>query len=132
LASIGIFTPTKEGGWTGTVRTLSIDAKVKFVPNDNRSNERAPTFRIYVGRSDVGAAWIGAARATASAEYFDVKLDDPTWQEPFWAILRIEKTGSEAHLIWRRQRLLRCPDASGSFSRAHEQICDVLSDDLKC
>jgi len=123
LALIGIFTPTKEGGWTGTVRTLAIDIKVKFVPNDNRSNDRAPIFRIYTGQSEIGAAWVGTARANTSPEYFDVKLDDPTWAEPVWATLRVEKTGSEAHLVWRRQ------DASENSER-HKAESDRLK--AKC
>ncbi|MEJ1968429.1 MAG: DUF736 family protein [Rhizomicrobium sp.] len=36
MAIIGTFTPTKEGGWSGAIRTLTIDVKAKFVPNDNR------------------------------------------------------------------------------------------------
>lgn len=87
------------------MRTLAIDAKVKFVPNDNRSNDRAPAFRIYAGQSEIGAAWVGAACANASPEYFDVKFDDPTWAMPVWTTLRLEKTGNEAHLVWRRQNI---------------------------
>ena len=47
MSVIGMFTPTKEGGWSGTIRTLIIDAKLRFVPNDNRDSERAPAFKLY-------------------------------------------------------------------------------------
>ena len=56
MAIIGTFTPTKDGGWTGTIRTLTIDVKARFVPNDNRDNDRAPDFRVFAGRSELGAA----------------------------------------------------------------------------
>ncbi|PKQ02986.1 MAG: DUF736 domain-containing protein, partial [Alphaproteobacteria bacterium HGW-Alphaproteobacteria-12] len=46
MSVIGMFTPTKEGGWSGTIRTLTIDAKLRFVPNDNRDSERAPAFKL--------------------------------------------------------------------------------------
>ena len=57
MSIIGTFTPTKDGGWAGTIRTLTIDVKARFVPNDNRDSERAPEFRIFAGRSELGAAW---------------------------------------------------------------------------
>jgi uncharacterized protein (DUF736 family) len=34
-----------------------INAKVRFVPNDNRENDRAPMFRISIGEFEIGAAW---------------------------------------------------------------------------
>src|SRR3546814_7860367 len=39
----------RSGGWAGTIRTLTIDVKARFVPNDNRDNERAPDFRVFAG-----------------------------------------------------------------------------------
>jgi len=102
MAIIGVFTATKEGGWTGTVRTLAVNAKVQFVPNDNRTNKKAPAFRVLAGGSEVGVAWEGAPRAGSAVEHLDVKLDDPTWREPIWTALHFEKCGVEAHLIWRR------------------------------
>jgi uncharacterized protein (DUF736 family) len=38
MSVIGDFTPAKGGGWTGRIRTLVMDAKVRLVPNDNRDN----------------------------------------------------------------------------------------------
>ena len=60
MAIIGTFAPTKDGGWSGAIRTLTIDVKAKFVPNDNRENDRAPAFRIFAGHSELGAAWTSA------------------------------------------------------------------------
>jgi hypothetical protein len=54
MSVIGTFTPAKDGGWTGSIRTLSINAKVRLVPNDNRDNENAPAFRVFVGQSRIG------------------------------------------------------------------------------
>ncbi len=34
MSVIGTFTPTKDGGWTGTIRTLTIHAHVRLVPNE--------------------------------------------------------------------------------------------------
>jgi uncharacterized protein (DUF736 family) len=53
MAVIGIFTPAKDGG----THTLSMNIKLRFVPNDDRDSEQAPAFRIYAGRSELRAAW---------------------------------------------------------------------------
>ena len=43
---------------TGEIVTLSVRAKgVRIVSEDNRSNENAPTHRVFVGRAEIGAAW---------------------------------------------------------------------------
>jgi uncharacterized protein (DUF736 family) len=99
MSVIGMFTPTKEGGWSGTIRTLTIDAKLRFVPNDNRDSERSPAFKLYVGRSEVGAA--GWERG-CKKEYLSVRLDDPALAVPVHAALFSSEDGREAHLVWRR------------------------------
>ena len=63
MAIIGTFTPTKDGGWTGAIRTLTIDVKAKFVPNDNRDSDRAPAFRIFAGRSETSNESMRRARS---------------------------------------------------------------------
>ena len=51
MATIGTFTKT-ENGFTGTVKTLSLNVKtVKFVPAEGDS-ERGPDFRIFAGATD--------------------------------------------------------------------------------
>jgi len=52
MATIGTFTKTKEGGYVGTIRTLTVNVKTKLVPNDNRENDKAPTFRVFAGSAD--------------------------------------------------------------------------------
>lgn len=100
MSVIGMFMPTKEGGWSGTIRTLTIDAKLRFVPNDNRDSERAPAFKLYVGRSEVGAAW---RERGGKKEYLSVRLDDPVLAAPVHAALFPAEDGQEAHLVWRRR-----------------------------
>nr|GAJ37593.1 uncharacterized conserved protein [Bradyrhizobium sp. DOA9] len=42
----------------GEIMTLSLQAKcVRIIAETNRSNENAPSQRIYVGRAEIGAAW---------------------------------------------------------------------------
>ncbi|MCI4218459.1 DUF736 family protein, partial [Dickeya dianthicola] len=56
MANIGIFTADKDG-FTGTLRTLTLNVKVKLVPNDKGSSENAPDFRMQAASHDIGAAW---------------------------------------------------------------------------
>lgn len=74
MSVIGTFTPAKDGGWTGTIRTLTIDVKARFVPNDNRDSDRAPEFRIFAGRSELGAAWRQRTSGENPREYLSVRL----------------------------------------------------------
>ncbi|HCL6741045.1 TPA: DUF736 domain-containing protein, partial [Citrobacter freundii] len=45
MANIGTFTAEKDG-FTGTLRTLTLNVKVKLVPNDKGDNENAPDYRL--------------------------------------------------------------------------------------
>lgn len=56
MSVIGNFTLAKDGGWTGNIRTLAIDAKLRLVPNDNREHENAPAFRAMIGWSRIDDA----------------------------------------------------------------------------
>lgn len=104
MAQIGSFNLSKDGGWTGSIRTLTIDAKVRLVPNDNRENENAPAFRVFVGQSQIGDAWEAQSSGDNPKYYLRVRLDDPSLNEPVSAALFLSEDGNEAHLIWKRRQ----------------------------
>lgn len=104
MSVIGTFTPTKDGGWTGSIRTLTIHAHVRLVPNDNRESEHAPAFRVYIGRSRIGDAWIAQSSGESPKDYLRVRLDDPSLPEPLSAALFQSESGMEAQLVWSRRR----------------------------
>ena len=108
MAQIGSFTLAKDGGWTGSIHTLTIDAKVRLVPNDNRDSENAPAFRVFVGQSRIGDAWEARSAGDNPKYYLRVRLDDPSLNEPISAALFPPEDGGEAKLVWNRRR----PDAS--------------------
>lgn len=101
---IGRFIPTKDGGWLGTIRTLTIDVKARFVPNDNRDSENAPAFRIFAGTSELGAAWCQRTTGENPREYLSVKLDDPNLPEGISAALFEAEDSNGAQLVWSRRR----------------------------
>ncbi|CEF48488.1 unnamed protein product [uncultured bacterium] len=101
---IGTFTPAKDGGWSGSIRTLTIDAKVRLVPNDNRDNDKAPAFRVFVGQSRIGDAWEARSGGESPKDYLRVRLDDPSLSEPISAALFPSEDGGAAQLVWSRRR----------------------------
>ena len=73
---------------------LTVKVKgVRIVPVDNRTNDEAPTHRIYVGRAEIGAAW--SKRSNEGRDYLSVKLDDPSFNAPIYANLFGDETGEQ-------------------------------------
>ena len=99
MATIGTFTAGKDG-YTGMIRTLTVNVKAQIKANDAKKNDGAPDFRIYAGRAELGAAWIKHTSGDEPREYLSVRLDDPSFAEPIHAAL-FERDGA-AILVWNR------------------------------
>jgi len=104
MAIIGHFTAPKDGGWEGTIQTLSINTKVRLVPNDNQSSDKAPAFRVFAGKSELGAAWKARSQGDDPRDYLSLKLEDPSLHETISAALFEAEDGRQATLVWNRQR----------------------------
>lgn len=102
MGIIAVLKPTKEGGWEGAIRTLSINRAVRLVPNDDRASDAAPIFRVLAGKAELGAVWPRRTSRTGKS-YFPVKLDDPGLPQPITATLFEPTVGVEAHLVWNRR-----------------------------
>ena len=100
MANIGSF--KKVGSeFQGEIVTFSVQTKgVRIVPETNRSNDNAPSHRVYVGRAELGAAW--SKRSEEGREYLSVKLDDPSFTAPIYANLFDDEDGEGHTLIWSR------------------------------
>ena len=102
MANIGSF---KQVGsdFLGEIVTLSVQAKnVRIIAETNRSNENAPSHRVYVGRAEIGAAW--SKRSEDGRDYLSLKLDDPSFNAPIYANLFDDEEGDSYTLIWSRPR----------------------------
>ena len=100
MATIGSFTTGKDG-YTGTIRTLTVNVKASIVANDRKASEGAPDFRIYAGRAELGAAWKAKTSGDDARDYLSVVLDDPCFPEPIRAAL-FEEDGV-GFLVWNRR-----------------------------
>lgn len=103
MSVIGAFTPAKDGGWTGSIRTLTINTKLRLAPNDNRDSDNAPAFRVLAGNSRVGDAWEAHTTGDSPKPYWRVRLDDPALPAPFTAVLFLTDDGTSAQLVWNRR-----------------------------
>jgi uncharacterized protein (DUF736 family) len=100
MSSIGTFTAS-DNGYTGSIKTLTLNVKTKFVASE-KDHEKAPDYRIFAGATEFGAAWKKTAR-DSDREYLSVKLDDPSFPAPLYASL-VKVDGDDSFtLIWSRR-----------------------------
>jgi uncharacterized protein (DUF736 family) len=100
MAIIGTFT-AQDSGYSGSIKTLTLNIKAKFSPSD-KENDKAPDYRIFAGTTEFGAAWKKTARDT-DREYLSVKLDDPSFPAPIYASLVKVEADEGYTLIWSRR-----------------------------
>ncbi|HCI4054895.1 TPA: DUF736 domain-containing protein [Pseudomonas aeruginosa] len=108
MANIGTFTAEKDG-FTGQLRTLTLNVKVKLIPNDKGDTKNAPDFRLQAAGHDIGAAW--KKTSEAGRPYVSVSLDDPSFSATVYARL-IENEDGTHDLIWSRS-------TQGGLTAAH-------------
>jgi uncharacterized protein (DUF736 family) len=87
MAQIGQFTRNKSG-YSGAIRTLSLDVELVLVPADRSDAENAPDYRVHLGDSagpEVGAAW--KRTGEKAGDYVSFLLDDPAFLQPIRANL---------------------------------------------
>lgn len=101
MANIGTFT-LKDGKYTGTIRTLTINAKAQMVPNDNGASG-APDFRIYAGGAELGAAWREESK-DGETPYLAIKLDDPSFEKPMRAAFFENEEEGTGVMVWTRPK----------------------------
>lgn len=103
MAQIGAFT-LKDGAWTGTIRTMTINVKAQLVPNkDKGKSQEAPDFRLYAGGAELGAAWREDSKNTETP-YLAVKLDDPSFAKPMRAAFFANEKEGTGVLVWNRPK----------------------------
>ena len=98
MAQIGTFTRDEDGSYTGTIRTLSLDIKVRFVPTEPSQNDKAPDLRVLAGNVELGAAWKRLSKD--NTVYHSVKLDDPSFPAPIYA--NLVAVDDAYALVWSR------------------------------
>ncbi|UHH10162.1 DUF736 family protein [Luteimonas fraxinea] len=99
MANIGTFTADKDG-FTGTLRTLTLNVKVKLVPDDKGTTTTPPTSACRrPGTTSRGME----ENQRAGRPYVSVTLDDPSFPATVYARL-IEGEDGTHDLIWSRSK----------------------------
>ena len=101
MAHIGAFT-LKDGTWTGTIRTMTINVKAQLVPNKHKT-KGAPDFRLYAGGAELGAAWREDSK-DGETPFLAVKLDDPSFAQPMRAAFFENAKEGTGVLVWNRPK----------------------------
>lgn len=104
MATIGTFKATRDGGWEGRIRTLTINVRARIVPNDSRESDRSPDYLLLAGPIELGAAWVHQSKESPHREYLSVHLDDPSLAEAITAALLFMPEFDTARLVWSRRR----------------------------
>ncbi|TIU69804.1 MAG: DUF736 domain-containing protein [Mesorhizobium sp.] len=101
MAQIGQFTRA-ESGYSGRIRTLSLDFALVFVPVDKTDVENAPDYRIRLGDEDgveIGAGWLQTGERAGT--YISV----PSFAQPIRArLFQSDENGRDWGLHWTRPK----------------------------
>lgn len=100
MTVIGHFVPETDG-YVGSIRTLTLHAKMRLVAIDNKAKEEGPDFRIMFGTQEVGAAWKAKTHEAEPRDYLSAVIDDPMFPEPLRGAM-FEDNG-KLSFVWRRK-----------------------------
>lgn len=100
MALIGTFSKSSEG-YSGTIRTMTINVKAALVLNDKNGNDKAPDFKVVADGKELGAAW--RAKGKEDKDFLRVELDDPSFAAPIRAALFENGEEGKAALVWNRR-----------------------------
>ena len=103
MPQIGEFTRTKNG-YTGRIRTLSLDIEIVLVPAEHTDAENAPDYRVHHSNDDgpeIGAGW--KRTGEKAGDYVSLQIDDPTLAQPIRAnLFQSAENKSAWNLHWNR------------------------------
>ena len=105
MTHIGSFKRT-TGGYSGRLRTLTLDVELALVTLDKSDAENAPDYRIHLGEDadgpEVGAGWKHSGKKAGA--YVALLIDDPVFTQPIRAnLFQADADGSTFHLLWNRR-----------------------------
>ncbi len=100
MSVIGTFTPTTDG-YVGSIRTITLHAKLRIVAVDAKQLDDQPDFKILFGLQEVGADWKAKTHEVEPRDYLSATIDDPLFAEPIRGAL-FEQNGNLS-FVWRRK-----------------------------
>jgi len=101
---IGTMRRNDTGGFSGSLRTLALNAEITLCRAPYSEKENAPAWRLLIGDPALGAE-IGAGwnRAGSRGLYLALQIDDPSLAAPLRAnLVRLGDDEDEFSILWSR------------------------------
>ena len=102
MPQIGEFIAT-ETGFSGRLRTLTLDSEITIIALEGSDAENAPDYRVHIGADadgpEIGAGWKKTGERAGT--YLSLLIDDPALPQPVRAHL-FRNGGSAWSLHWNR------------------------------
>jgi uncharacterized protein (DUF736 family) len=76
MPAIGHVTRNENGGFKGQLKTLSIRTEIDIVPNDKKTSDAQPDYRVLSDGIEVGAGWTRRSE-TSGRDYVSLSLAAP-------------------------------------------------------
>lgn len=76
MASIGQVTRTSKGGFKGQLKTITISADIEILPNEQKSSDSQPDYRVVTDGIEIGAGWTRRSEASGR-DYVSLSLAAP-------------------------------------------------------
>lgn len=75
MPAIGYVT-REDNGFKGQLKTLSIRTDIEIVPNERKSGDTQPDYRVLAGGVELGAGWVRRGE-TSGKDYVSLSLAAP-------------------------------------------------------
>jgi len=76
MPAIGTVTKTLNGSFNGQLKTISIKADITIQPNDRKTTDAQPDYRVFSGEVEIGAGWTRRSEASGR-DYVSLSLAAP-------------------------------------------------------
>lgn len=76
MPAIGTVTKAQDGSFKGQLKSLSIKADILIQPNDAKTSDAQPDYRVFSGDVEIGAGWMRRSE-TSGRDYVSLSLAAP-------------------------------------------------------
>jgi uncharacterized protein (DUF736 family) len=76
MPAIGTVKSLEDGSFKGQLKTLSIKADITIQPNDRKTSDAQPDYRVFSGEVEIGAGWMRRSEASGR-DYVSLSLAAP-------------------------------------------------------
>lgn len=76
MTAIGYVTKQADGRYKGNLRTVSIKAEIDILPNNQKTSDSQPDFRVVTEGVEIGAGWTRKSE-TSGKDYVSLSIAAP-------------------------------------------------------